>query len=107
MVRGTHFEFDKSFVRPSVVDDLDELEEAVNAHPDAKILVFGHTDSVGSDDYNKRLSERRAKSIYAFITNQPDIWEELYNQEQWDLKSTQMILKDMGYKRHFPNRSVH
>jgi hypothetical protein len=96
MVKGVNFEFDKSFVRPSVVDDLDKLENTVNSFPSAKILVFGHTDPVGSDDYNKRLSERRAKSIYAFITNQPDIWEDLYNQENWGLKSTQTILKDLG-----------
>jgi len=95
-IQGVTFEFDKSFVRPSVVDDLDKLQEEIDKHPEAKIMVWGHTDKVGSDAYNKELSERRAKSVYAFITNQPDIWEELYDKENWGTKAVQEILKDMG-----------
>ena len=96
MVKGIHFEFDCSFVRPSVVDDLKALEQELKKYPDAKMMIFGHTDKVGPDPYNKKLSERRAKSTYAFITNQPDLWEELYQAEKWGLKVIQEILKDMG-----------
>ncbi len=95
-ISGVTFEFDKSFVRPSVVDDLAELESALAAHPEAKVMIFGHTDKVGSDGYNKGLSERRARSVYAFITNQPAIWEELYKKESWGTYAVQAILKDMG-----------
>lgn len=95
-ISGVTFEFDKSFVRPSVVDDLKKVEAELGKHPDAKVLIFGHTDKVGSEIYNKQLSERRALSVYAFITNQPDIWEDLYQKESWGLKSVQEILKDMG-----------
>jgi hypothetical protein len=98
-IPGVTFEFDKSFVRPSVVDHLQPLEEAIARHPEAKIMIFGHTDKVGSDQYNKLLSERRARSVYAFIINDPDTWEELYNHpnEQWGVAVIQEILLDLGH----------
>jgi hypothetical protein len=95
-ISGATFEFDKSFLRPSVADDLKAVGAAMKANPNAKVMIFGHTDKVGTEKYNKGLSERRAKSVYAFITNQPDIWETLYNEEHWGTKSVQEILKDMG-----------
>jgi hypothetical protein len=95
-ISGATFEFDKSFLRPTVADDLKIVDKAMKTNPEAKILIFGHTDKVGTEQYNKGLSERRAKSVYAFITNQPDIWETLYNEEHWGIRSVQAILKDMG-----------
>jgi len=95
-ISGVTFDFDKSFVRPSVVGDLKKFEAQLAKHPEAKVMIFGHTDKVGSEIYNKELSERRALSVYAFITNQPAIWEDLYKEESWGLKSVQAILKDMG-----------
>jgi len=97
-VSGPTFEFDKSFVRPSVVDDLEAVQAEVANHPDAKILIMGHTDKVGRKAYNKALSERRARSVRAFITNDVDTWVELADdpREQWGIREAQMILKDMG-----------
>jgi len=95
-IQGVTFDFDRSFVRPAVVADLEPLEKKLAQHPDAKVIVFGHTDKVGSEAYNKDLSERRALSVYAFITNQPDIWEDLYKKENWGIRAVQEILKDMG-----------
>ena len=42
----------------------------LSAHPDLHIQIEGHTDSVGSDDYNQRLSERRAESVRAYMVQQ-------------------------------------
>lgn len=96
-IPGVTFEFDKSFLRPSVVDHMAPVDDALRRHPDAKLIVWGHTDRVGNDQYNKDLSDRRAKSTYAFITDQPDVWEELYNQENWGLKTVQTVLQDQGH----------
>jgi len=95
-VRGIFFETAKSFIRPSVVGDLKRVEEALTRHPDAKALIFGHTDKVGGEEDNKDLSERRALSTFAFITDDADTWEELYNQEDWGTRAIQEILKDFG-----------
>lgn len=93
-IPGATFETDKSFLRPSVADDILPVEQAIKENPDAKIMIFGHTDKVGSESYNKALSERRAKSVFAFITDDADTWEELYKQEDWGTKAIQEILKD-------------
>ena len=95
-VPGGTFEFDKSFIHPSIAPHIKKLEKAIKKFPDAKIIVFGHTDRVGDEMYNKKLSERRAESTYAFVTDQPDIWERLYNQENWGTRVIQTILKDLG-----------
>jgi len=95
-IHGVNFEFDQSFIRPCVVEDLKAVGEALEAHPNAKALVFGHTDKKGGEEYNKALSERRALSVYAFITDDADTWETLYNQEGWGTRAIQEILKDFG-----------
>ena len=96
-IPGVTFAFDKSFIRPSVVTALESLQSAIEAHPDAMVFVFGHTDKVGSEQYNKDLSDRRAKSAYAFVTNDTAIWEALYTEESWGLASVQEILEDLGF----------
>ena len=40
------------------------------SHPDLPVQIEGHTDSVGSDGYNQRLSERRAESVRAYLVEQ-------------------------------------
>jgi len=95
-INGVCFEYNKSFIRPEVVDDLKALNDLATKNPDAKIVIFGHTDKSGPEKYNKDLSERRAQSTYAFITNDADAWEKLYNDEKWGIKSIQAILKDLG-----------
>ncbi len=43
--------------------NIDKLAVILNKYPDTNILVTGHTDSVGPEDYNQKLSERRAQSV--------------------------------------------
>lgn len=95
-IPGITFAYNKSFVRPSVVDTIASVEAALAEHPDAKVMIFGHTDKVGSDQYNKALSERRSRSVFAFITDDVATWEELYHQEDWGIRVVQEILKDLG-----------
>lgn len=96
-VPGSTFAFDKSFIRPSVVESLKGLSQSMKDHPQCKVLVFGHTDKVGDEAYNSKLSTRRAKSAYAFVTNDTDLWESLYQEEHWGLESEQEMLADLGY----------
>ncbi len=93
------FPFDSSFVRPSVAESLGAVEALIAKEPDSRLIVFGHTDAVGDDSYNKRLSERRAWSVYSFILNDADAWETLYNHpdEDWGVAAIQEILTDLGF----------
>jgi|ERR1700730_11144953 outer membrane protein OmpA-like peptidoglycan-associated protein len=59
------FDFDKFDIKPEAVQALTQAGAVIKSasRPGAKILVNGHTDNVGTDDYNMKLSERRAKAV--------------------------------------------
>ncbi len=63
-----HFEFDRAVIRPVSFHILDAVVDVLKRHSEIqKVQVEGHTDSVGSDSYNQRLSERRAKAVVAYL----------------------------------------
>ena len=64
-----YFDYDKSNVEEQYHEQLKEIKKIVLSHSDLRILVIGHTDSDGSDSYNKSLSKRRAESIIRFFTS--------------------------------------
>lgn len=66
---GILFGFDSSTLQPEAKANISKLAVILKKYPDTNILVTGHTDSDGSDQYNKDLSERRAKSVsdYAML----------------------------------------
>ncbi|MDD5611959.1 MAG: OmpA family protein [Gallionella sp.] len=66
-LKGTNFDFDSAKLRPAADAKLTEVAEFAATYKDAKLDVSGHTDSVGSDTYNQKLSERRANSVKAYL----------------------------------------
>ncbi len=67
-LKGVNFDFDKDTLRPDAVVILDEAAEILNKYPQLKVEVAGHTDSVGSEDYNQGLSQRRAQVVFNYLT---------------------------------------
>ncbi len=67
-LKGVNFDFDKSTLRPDAVAILSEATEILKRYPDLRVEVAGHTDSKGTDAYNQKLSERRAKAVYDYLT---------------------------------------
>ena len=61
------FDFDKATIRDSARGTLDSLAELILAGGEGQITIEGHTDSMGDDDYNKRLSEQRAAAVKAYL----------------------------------------
>ena len=57
-----NFDFDKASIRDADRDELEKGLKFIKKYPNAKIKLAGHTDSVGTDEYNQGLSERRAVS---------------------------------------------
>lgn len=57
------FEFDKAVVRDIYGDELEAVARAMKEHEDIDLLLEGHTDSIGTEDYNQDLSERRAAAV--------------------------------------------
>lgn len=61
------FDYDKAEIRPEHYDYLNRLIRVVKGHSDLRVLVTGHTDSDGSDQYNEELSKRRAQAIIDYF----------------------------------------
>ena len=69
MLRGVNFEFDKARLTANARGILDNVGDALTKAPEIKVEIGGHTDSKGSDEYNQKLSERRAKSVVEYLTS--------------------------------------
>lgn len=61
------FGFDQSRISPAFADELIGLVRILNDNPGLRIVVEGHTDSLGTDAYNLALSERRAEAVVSFL----------------------------------------
>jgi outer membrane protein OmpA-like peptidoglycan-associated protein len=64
---GILFDVDKYDLRDEAKRNIEKLAVILNKYPDTNILIAGHTDSDGSDDYNMTLSERRAGSVAGYL----------------------------------------
>lgn len=62
-----YFKFNKWDIDPKSFKVLDEVKDTLNAAPDIKIWIEGHTDSKGSDKYNKTLSQKRVDSVRDYL----------------------------------------
>ena len=61
------FDFDKAVLKPEAKAKLDDLTGKLSGINLEVIIAVGHTDSVGSDEYNQKLSVRRAEAVKAYI----------------------------------------
>ncbi len=62
-----NFDFDKYNIRPDAQAILDKIADAMLANPNAKIIIEGHCDHYGSNDYNMALGERRASAAKNYL----------------------------------------
>ncbi|WP_280638230.1 OmpA family protein [Hymenobacter sp. 5317J-9] len=68
--RYINFEFNKARLLPSSYPKLQELVRIMNEYPDYSLSIAGHTDNVGADDYNLRLSYDRAAAARTYMLSQ-------------------------------------
>lgn len=67
---GLLYDFDSSEIRAEAGRNLQSLAASLKDYPNTEILIVGHTDSAGSDDYNQALSTRRADAAAAYLARQ-------------------------------------
>ncbi|MFI8373329.1 OmpA family protein [Pseudomonas helleri] len=64
------FDFDKSNVKSQYMPDINNVADFMKQYPSTTTTVAGYTDSVGTDAYNLKLSQRRADAVRAALVNQ-------------------------------------
>jgi outer membrane protein OmpA-like peptidoglycan-associated protein len=106
-----HYWFDKALIEPCLRRVMRDVAAHAQAHPDEKMLIVGHTDLTGSDEYNQSLSERRARGVFAYLTagrahkDSVDEWDRLRKngaatnrlQDNWAVREYQHLLSGLGY----------
>ena len=65
-----NFDFDKATIRDADIAQLRKAVDFVKRYPGYKISIEGHTDNIGSEKYNQRLSERRAAAVKEYVLKQ-------------------------------------
>lgn len=68
-LRGINFDYDKSNIKPEFAPVLDEAAQVLKDNTKIRVTIEGHCDSIGSEGYNQKLSERRAISVKKFLVS--------------------------------------
>ena len=63
------FDFNKYTLKPEARERLAKISGIVLAYPDLKLEIEGHTDSIGSEEYNQTLSEKRAETVRGYLVS--------------------------------------
>jgi len=88
VLRNIFFETDSYELRKLSMYELNKLIKFLNENPEVKIEIGGHTDNVGTEKYNKELSEKRAKAVYDYLL-------------QNDINSNRLSYKGYSYSQPY------
>jgi len=64
---NVEFDFDKATIKKGYDQDIDNLAQVMKDYPDLNVVIEGHTDSVGTAAYNKKLSQQRAEAVKNYM----------------------------------------
>ena len=67
VLRGVHFDFNKSKIRPGDAAVLDEAAATLKANPNVTVNVNGYCDAIGGEEYNLKLSDRRSDAVVDYL----------------------------------------
>ena len=77
LIDNIFYEFDRADLTPESTEALDKLVEMMNENPNITIELSAHCDYRGNDDYNQRLSQRRAESVVRYLIQHGVAWDRL------------------------------
>jgi outer membrane protein OmpA-like peptidoglycan-associated protein len=93
--RMVHFEFGKSHLDATAKTELDEIGEKLLQHPTQSVLIEGHTDHIGGEQFNKRLGERRAEAVKNYLV------------QTWGITPDRIITRSYGEEQPIaPNVTI-
>jgi outer membrane protein OmpA-like peptidoglycan-associated protein len=67
ILRNIYYDFDKATLRPESITELNKLLKLLQDNPALKVEIGGHTDGMGSNEYNIALSQRRSQSVVNWL----------------------------------------
>jgi outer membrane protein OmpA-like peptidoglycan-associated protein len=67
---GLLYDFDSDVIRSDAAGNLRALAQSLDKYPNTNLTIVGHTDSVGTEDYNQALSQRRATAASNYLASQ-------------------------------------
>jgi len=74
IIQQIHFDLDSARIRNDEEATLDQVAIILQQNPTQRVMIEGHTCDLGTDDYNQKLSERRAESVFKYlITRDPSL----------------------------------
>ncbi len=101
------FDFDQATLRPEAEDLLETVATKLENMPGARILVAGHTDNIGGEEYNLALSLRRATAVQDYLIDlMPDERQEDFSWSATGLGASQPIASNKTESGRQQNRRV-
>ena len=70
LLNNLFFDYNKSIIQPESYSELRRMADVLRRNQTVRIMINGHTDDVGSDDYNLQLSKDRAQAVLEYFVNQ-------------------------------------
>lgn len=93
---GMFFDTEKCFLLPVAIPGLRRVVQIHEENPSAKILIVGHTDTAGKDEYNLKLSLERAQAVLDYLRDDAAAWDKHFQDadagKRWGLKEIQIML---------------
>ena len=74
--QNIHFDFDKDYLKPEYYQSLNDAAAVLRENPQTQIVLAGHTDSIGTKQYNMGLSHRRAAAVRDYLVNSAGVAKE-------------------------------
>lgn len=102
-VPSVSFSRTRSFIRPYAAEHLAGLKTVLDKNKSSRLMIFGHSDVMKKDTPGKALSERRAKSAFALLTRDADIWLKLYkdgkdpDNEDRGVRAVQIMMNHLNH----------
>jgi outer membrane protein OmpA-like peptidoglycan-associated protein len=66
---GLLFDFNSDRIKPAAAENLRNLARSLNNYPNTDLVIVGHTDDIGSDEFNQDLSQRRARAAANYLAS--------------------------------------